>query len=57
MGVLAILRRGEHAPIGFHFEVFSEWIVYVLDDTLRRQWEALTNQTGIPPTYSQLDAG
>ncbi|MFC6768193.1 HalOD1 output domain-containing protein [Natrinema soli] len=28
-----------------------------LDDTLRRKWEAPTNCTGIPATYSQLDAG
>jgi len=57
-GVLATPRRGGRAPpVWFRFEVFREWIDHALDETLRRKWEASTNQIGIPPTYSQLDAG
>jgi len=57
-GVLATPRRGGRAlPVRFRFEVFCEWVDHALDETLRRTWEAPTNCTGIPPTYSQLDAG
>jgi len=57
-GVLATPRRGGRAlPVWFRFEVFREWIDHALDETLRRKWEAPTNGVGIPPTYSQLDAG
>ncbi|AUX09843.1 transposase [Halalkaliarchaeum desulfuricum] len=57
-GVLATPRRGGRAlPVWFRFEVFREWIDHALDDTLERKWEAPTNRVGIPPTYSQLDAG
>ncbi len=57
-GVLATPQRGGRAlPVWFRFEVFREWIDHALDDTLRRKWEAPTNCTGIPATYSQLDAG
>jgi len=57
-GVLATPRRGGRAlPIWFRFEVFCEWVDHALDETLGRKWEAPTNRTGIPPTYSQLDAG
>jgi hypothetical protein len=57
-GVLATPRRGGRAlPVWFRFEVFREWIDHGIDDTLGRMWEASTNETGIPRTYSQLDAG
>jgi len=57
-GVLATPRRGGRAlPAWFRFEVFREWIDHALDDTLGRTWQAPTNETGIPPAYSQLDAG
>jgi hypothetical protein len=57
-GVLATPRRGGRVlPVWFRFEVFREWIDHALDDTLRRKWEAPTNRTGIPATYSLLDAG
>jgi len=57
-GVLATPRRGGRAlPMWFRFEVFREWIDHALDETLHRKWEAPTNGVGIPPTYSQLDAG
>jgi hypothetical protein len=57
-GVLATSRRGWGAlPVWFRFEVFREWIDHVLDDTLGRKWEAPTTRNGIPPIYSQLDAG
>ncbi|MFC7200748.1 ISH3 family transposase [Halospeciosus flavus] len=57
-GVLATPRRGGRAlPVWFRFEVFREWVDHALDDTLSRKWEAPTNGVGIPPTYSELDAG
>src|SRR6056297_1137583 len=57
-GVLATPRRGGRAlPVWFRFEVFREWVDHALDKTLGRKWEAPTNGIGIPPTYSQLDAG
>jgi len=57
-GVLATSRRGGRALIDwFRFEVFREWIDHPLDETLGRKWEASTSCTGIPATYSQLDAG
>ena len=57
-GVLATPRRGGRVlPVWFRFEVFGEWIDHALDETLRRKWRAPTTGVGIPPTYSQLDAG
>lgn len=57
-GVLAQPRRGGRAlPVWFRFEVFLEWIDHSLDEGLAHIWEAPTNGVGIPPTYSQLDAG
>jgi len=50
-------RGGRALPVWFRFEVFREWIDHGIDDTLGRMWEASTNETGIPRTYSQLDAG
>lgn len=57
-GVLAQPRRGGRVlPEWFRFAVFREWIDHALDSELAHVWEAPTNGVGIPPTYSQLEAG